>query len=129
MFNRIKEAVRILGYREPETGADAVFVESVQTSPTPAGKHISHFFEALIAIYGVGYLAGRIGNLIATAAPSQHSVSVGTLIGVLGALLMLVVHWLRADIEQKVRERIHLADMLAPFFGRKLDNVSRVLNS
>ena len=128
MFSRIREAIRIVTYREPESGVDAVFVAHVEPSSSRYGKTISRFLEGFIALYTVGYAAGKIGDYLWHITNARHfSMSTGTLIGVLAAFLMLIIHWIKADIEAKFRDHFHIANWLAPFFGRKLDSVARVL--
>jgi hypothetical protein len=128
MFSRIKEAIRIITYHEPDTGPDVVIVPEVNTPPTPQGIMISRATEVLIAASTIGWAAGRIGDYLLNLGFAKHlSLSTATIIGSVGVLLTMVVSWIGKDIEMKLRSRIKIADALAPFFGRKLDNVVHVL--
>ena|SRR5947209_8016709 len=128
MFNRIKEAARILTYREPRSGADAVIVSHVQESPSGPGKVISYILEVLIIVYGIGHIAAPLASALSRFMSGKHtSTSTAILAGALGALLALMTNAIRQDIEQKIRLRLNLSELLAPFFGKKLDNVLRVM--
>jgi H+/Cl- antiporter ClcA len=127
MFSRIQNAIQIVTYRESETGGDAVIVERETVTPSRPGKIIAGFVELLVAVYTIGYLAGRIGDHISKSIPDSHSVSLGTLTGAVAVFLMLTLHWIREDIEKKIRARLNLVDVLAPYFGHRLDYTVRVL--
>jgi hypothetical protein len=128
MFSRIKEAIRIISYREPDTGPDVVIVPESNTVPTPQGIMISRMAEFFIAASTIGWAAGRIGDYLLNVGFAKHvSLSAATIIGSVAVLLTMVVSWISRDIEMKLRSHIKIADVLAPFFGRKLDNVVHVL--
>jgi hypothetical protein len=128
MFSRIQEAIRVITYREPDTGQDAVIVEHVETTPTPAGKRIAIVLESLVAISVVGYLSARVGDRLIDTAFSKHlSMSAHVLIGSIAAFFVLAVNWLKHDLEHKFRIHFRLADRIAPFFGKRIDNALRVL--
>lgn len=126
MFSRIKEAKRILKYREPETGADAVIVERRTVKVPRTGIVISSGIEGFIVVWVIGYAVSGLVRLMPHLPVGPRHVSVA-LVGSLGAVLMLVIHWIRQDIEAKIKKHFHLADALAPFFGRKLDSAFRVV--
>jgi hypothetical protein len=127
MFSRIREATKIIGYREPQHGPDFVIAEHHAPTTSPAGRAISNILEVLIAIYTLGYAAGYISEHLTKLIPSTRSVSINTLTGAIGVLLVLVLNSFRDDIEKKIRARINLADILAPYFGHRLDHTFRVL--
>src|SRR5260370_838898 len=125
MFSRIREAARIITYREPQNGQDFAIMECVKPRVSAAGRAIANFFEVFTVVYIIGRLAGPLAGKLEHLIPGP--VALTTLVGSLGALLMLLVHWLRNDIQQKISSHINLTDTLAPFFGHKLDNTFRVL--
>ncbi len=125
MFSRIREAVRIITYREPESGQDAVIVERTNPTSPAAGKVISHIIELFGVIYVIGIVVGPLGRLIEHVTPK--SLSLTSIAGALGALLMFAASWLRSDIERAIHARAHIADIVAPFFGHRLDTAARVL--
>ncbi len=128
MFSRIKEAIRIVTYREPEHGPDAVIVDHQAAGSSRTGRIIAAGIEVLIVVYVLAYIAGRIGERLSKIIPTSHSsVSVATIAGAVGVLLALIVHSIKNDIETKIRARINLAEVLAPYFGHRLDYAIRVL--
>jgi hypothetical protein len=127
MFSRIREAIRIIAYREPESGPDAVIVERADMPVSNAGRRIAGLLEGIVAIYTIGYIASLIGDKVFNVFPGKHSMSVTVLVGSVAALLTLMVHWVRQDLEEKLRTHFHLRDTLAPYFGKRLDSASRVL--
>jgi hypothetical protein len=72
-------------------------------------------------------LAGRIGVIVDKALPHKYSTATNTIIGAVGVLLVLILHWIRDDIERKIRAQIHLSDTLAPYFGHRLERAGRIL--
>jgi TRAP-type C4-dicarboxylate transport system permease small subunit len=130
MFSRIREAARVIRYQPPETGADAVIVEQTPQTSTQAGRAISKIVEAVLAVYFIALIAGRTGDFLLRFLPhGPHAVSTPTFAAAVGAFLMLIVTMLRADIEQKLRSQINVADALAPYFGRRLDRALRVFRT
>ena len=127
MFSRIREAVRILTYREPQGGPDHVTVERVAISVPRFGKFIAGFFEVTLGAYAIGYLAGHISTRIDKLIPPTRSLSVTTLAGAVSFLLVYLLHSFRADIEAKLRAHLNLTELLAPYFGHRLENAARIL--
>lgn len=127
MFSRIREAIRIVNYREPHNGADAVIVEQTPATSRPTGKLIASLIEWTLLVYSLAYIAGIVSDRLTKFVPATRSVSIGTIAGAVGVLLALVLHSLRDDIERKLRSRIDLAELLAPYFGHRLDYTIRVL--
>ncbi len=127
MFSRIKDATRIITYREPATGPDAVIVERDRPTTTAAGKVISHVFELLVVVYALAHAAAYITDHLTKIIPATRSVSLGTIAAAIGVLLAFVMHQLRDDIEQKIRAHINLSELLAPYFGHRIDRTIRVL--
>ena len=127
MFSRIREAARIIAYREPEIGPDAVIIARAKGTPSPSGMRVARFIEALVAIYGIGWFAAFLSDRLFKAIPSKHFSSATVLAASLAVFLLMLLHWIRADLEQKFRTHLHLADTLAPYFGKRLDTASRVL--
>lgn len=130
MFSRIKEAVRIMSFRETESGADTIIVECEDHLPTltPAGRTISRLIEYFLVLYCIGYAAGYLGIYIAKHTPAKHlSASTTTLIGFFGALLMMIGTWLKQDIENKIQSHLRISEWLAPFFGHRLTYAYHVL--
>jgi hypothetical protein len=127
MFSRIREAARIISYREPQHGPDFVIAEHHTPTTSRAGRTISNILEVLVAIYTLGYAAGYISEHLNKLMPSTRSFSMNTLTGGIGVLLAIVLNSFRDDIEKKIRARINLAEILAPYFGHRLDHTFRVL--
>jgi hypothetical protein len=128
MFSRIKEAIRIISYRESDSGPDAVIECEAPTTPTPEGKFISRALEFFIAASTIGWVSGRIGEYLLGVGFAKHiSVSVSTLIGAVAVLLAMIVSAIGKDLEMKLRSQVRIADALAPFFGRKLDEAVSAL--
>jgi len=127
MFSRIQEAIRTLTYREPETGQDAVIMERTPPVSTAAGRAISHILEYVILVYALADVAVRISERLTRLIPNTHSVSLETLAAGVGILLVLILHQVRDDIQEKIRARINLKNVLAPYFGHRLDYTIRVL--
>ncbi len=127
MFSRIQEAFQLLTYREPENGPDAVIVERDTLSASRAGKIISHVLEFAMVVCGLAYASGRIGERLSKMIPPARSLSVAIIAGAVGVVLTFIVHSVRDDIEKKIRARINLAEVLAPYFGHRLDNTMRTL--
>jgi len=131
MFGRIQETIRILSYREPTHVPDAAIVEATSPTPTKAGRTIARLIEATVLVIAIGYLSEfallHLNRLIPT---DKHSSAFITAVaGSLGAVLVLIVGWLRNDLERKIQGKIHLARFLAPFFGNKIDRTLRVLKA
>lgn len=127
MFSRIREALRIITYRAPENGPDAVIVERDNTSPSAAGHRVARLIEATIGVYTIGKLAAFIGDRLIKVIPDKQFTSTTVLAGCVAALLLVIFSWIRQDLEEKFRAHLHLADTLAPYFGKRLENASRVL--
>lgn len=127
MFDRIREAIRIITYHEPADGPDAVIVERGAETPSKVGKTISRVIEFVVVFYALAYAAGSVGERLSRIIPPTRSVSVATLAGAVGILLVYIVNSIRNDIESRIRARINLAEMLAPYFGHRLDYTIRVL--
>lgn len=127
MFSRIREATLILAYREPESGEDAVIVEHKPASFPAAGKVISQVIEVFALVYSLAFVAGRVGEHLNKLIPPMRSVSTETLAGAVGVLLVMTLHSVRDDIEKKIRARINLSELLAPYFGHRIDNTLRTL--
>jgi hypothetical protein len=127
MFSRIREAVKIIGYREPQTGPDFVVTKQQVATTSGPGRVISHILELTIAVYTLGYLAGHIGERLTKLIPSTRSLSINTLTGAIGVLLAVVLNMFRAEIESKIRSHVNLADILAPYFGHRIEHTLRVL--
>jgi hypothetical protein len=126
MFSRIREAIRIIGYREPNCEAPFVIQEHIEPPPpSVTGRRIAYLIQVAFAIYIIGRVSGPIGKELILLLPG-HAVSL-TVAGGTGALLMWTIDWLRNDIQTKLRLHLNLDDKLAPFFGHKLENVFRVL--
>jgi hypothetical protein len=126
MFSHIREVVRIVSYREPQDVPNIVIAERVDPVVPVAGKHIARFFEIVAIVYVIGLVAGPLGDRLGHLIPAR-TVGMTSVVGAVGALLMLIVNWLRADIEHNIRLHINLGNTLAPFFGRRLDNTFRIL--
>src|SRR5258708_7369509 len=116
MFSRIQDAIRTVTYREPETGQDAVIVERESPTASTAGKVISHVLELILVVYVLAYAAGYISEHLTKIIPATRSVSLGTIAGAVGVLLAFILHQLRDDIQQKIKARINLSEVLAPYF-------------
>lgn len=127
MFSRIRDAIRTIAYCEPETGQDAVIVEHKAPTATGAGKVISYTLELLLVVYVLAYLAGYISEYLTRIIPATRSISIGTVAGAVGVALAFLVHQLKADIQDKIKARINLSEVLAPYFGHRLDYAIRVL--
>jgi hypothetical protein len=127
MFSRIQNAIRTITYREPETGQDAAIVEHKTPTATGAGKVISHTLELLLVVYVLAYMAGYISDHLTKVIPATRSVSIEVVAGAIGAVLVLILHQLRNDIQEKIKARINLSELLAPYFGHRLDYTIRVL--
>jgi MFS family permease len=127
VFNRLRETIHILTYREPVVhGPDAVIVPKRKDNAPQAGKVIAWLFEAFIFLYVVGFVAGHLGTMISRYPPTK-AISVGTLIGALGAVLYWLAHNLTLQIQMLLKRRLNLADRLAPYFGHKLDETYRAM--
>jgi hypothetical protein len=127
VFSRIREAIRIITYREPDSGPDAVIVDHKVATSSRAGRIISRGLEVLMVVYVLAYVSARISERLSKIIPSTHSVSVTTIAAAIGVLLMFLVHSIKDDIETKIRTRLNLAEALAPYFGHRLDYTIRVL--
>lgn len=131
MFGRLQETIRVLSYREPTHVPDAAIIEATSPAPTKAGTAIARFVEALVVVIGVGYAAESIlfhlNRLIPTDKHSSAFIAVAA--GSLGALLTLVLAWVKNDLERQLQGRIRIARFLAPIFGNKLDRTFRVLKA
>jgi hypothetical protein len=126
MLSHIREAIRIVSYREPQDGPGIVIAERIEPSVSAAGKRISRFLEAIIVICVFGPIAALVGIKLGRLYQGQ-SLALTTITGAVGVFLGLMVEWLRTDVERNIRTHINLADALAPFFGRRLDNAFRIL--
>ena len=126
MFSHIREAVRIVSYHETQGGPDIVIRERIEPTVPVAGKHIARFFEIIVVVYVIGRIAGPLGYKLGHLIPAR-TLAMTSVAGALGALMMLMVDWLRTDIQQKISLHINLGNTLAPFFGRRLDNMFRIL--
>jgi hypothetical protein len=127
MLSRIQDAIRTIAYREPETGQDAVIVEHKAPTATGAGKVISHTLELVLVVYVLADIARYISDHVTKMIPATRSVSVGFVAGAAGVLLAFVLHQLRDDIQGKIKARLNLSELLAPYFGHRLDYTIRVL--
>jgi hypothetical protein len=127
MFSRIRETIRIITYREPQNGADALIVERAEIAASPQGKFIARMLEVVPVIYILGYVAGSIGSHISKIVPPMHSASLTTIAGAVGVLLGLILQWVKEDVQEKIRARLNLADVLSPYFGHRLENTIRIL--
>ncbi len=126
MFSRIKDAIRIITYREPVVhGPDTLIVEHAPLASTVAGRRIAKFAEFSVALYLIAHVSGPITKFIEhqLGKPSAST----TTVAVVGAVVMFIANALREDIEAKLRSHIKLADSLAPFFGKRMHNSFRVL--
>lgn len=130
MFARLKETVRILTYRQPVVhGPDAVIVEKPAKPGAPGfGKFVAFVIEAAIYVYAVGFIAGHLGGTLSHFHPFR-SVSLTTLAGALGAVILWVGHSLLNDLQLLLKKRLNLAEKLAPFFGHKVEETYRALRS
>jgi hypothetical protein len=126
MFSRIREAHRILTYREPEDGTLTIVEHNPATTPA-AGRKIARFVEALVGIYGIGWIAAQVGDGLFRYIPFKRLTSTSVLVGSIAVFLLMAFHWIKNDLEEKFRAHIHLADALAPYFGRRLHRASSIL--
>jgi hypothetical protein len=125
MFGRLRNTIRILTYREPTFGPDAIIVEEREPSPSRASRTISNFLEWGLFVLVVGVVAGQLGKLVSRIV--GHHVSTATVIGVTSGALFLLLHNLIMDFQQKIRQKLNLAARAAPFFGNKLNSTLQVI--
>jgi len=131
MFARLKETIRILSYRPPTVhGPDAIIVEKSKSPPTSRfGRSIAFFLEGFILISAIGFAAGHLGKTLEGLPLPKTGVSLATLAGALGALLLWIFHALVNQLQGAVQKRLNLADKLAPYFGHKLEETVRTIRS
>jgi hypothetical protein len=127
MFTRIRETARILTYREPRNVPGFEFVERAEPRVSSSGKFIARFFEFGIILVIIGWVSVPLSGLIQHLTPKQPSSALTAISGAVGAFLMLVLGWLRDDIERNIKEHFTLGETFAQSFGRKLDNAVRIL--
>jgi hypothetical protein len=129
MFSRIKEAKRIISFRESDLGPypDVVIEQRKPAKTTKAGRTIAYLFEFAFVVLVLARIAGYIGLHLEKLIPAVHSVSLTTLAAAIGIVLTLLLDTVRNDILSRVRGRIKLVELLAPYFGHRLDNTIRVL--
>jgi hypothetical protein len=127
MFSRIQDAIRTITYREPETGPDAVIVERESPTVSAAGKVISHILELVLVVYVLAYAAAYAVDHLMKMIPAARSLSAEIVAGGIGALLAIVLHQFRDDIQARIKARLNLSELLAPYFGHRLDYTIRVL--
>jgi hypothetical protein len=126
MLSRIKEAKRIITYREPDFGPDAVIEEQKLVEAPKAGRTIAYFFEFLFVFVVLVRASTYIGIHLEKMIPKTHSVSTTTMTAAVGIILTLLLDSVRTDILGRIRKHLSLVDLLAPYFGHRLDNTIRV---
>jgi hypothetical protein len=100
MFSRIKEAIRIISYQEPESGPDAIIAPEASITATPEGKTISRVLEFVVAALVIGWTSGRLGDyLIAIGFAKHTSLSAATVIGSVAVLSTIILSSISKDLE------------------------------
>ena len=129
MFSRLKGTIRILRYREPVVhGPDAVIVDRAEKPHTPkAGKAIAFLIEGAVCFYGIGLLAGYLGTVLFPRLHAMSRLSLATVAGALGAILLWLGHALVVQIQVLLKTRLNLAERLAPLFGHKIEETYRAI--
>jgi len=130
MFTRLRETVRILSYHEPNTGPHGPDVHFVVQEPQHFSKtrlNVAKLVQAVLAVYIVGKLATPCTTALEKLLQGHHPPTATSVAGGIGALLIFGGHWLRQRIEGAIQKRVRLEEILAPYFGRRLENAIRTL--
>jgi hypothetical protein len=127
MFTRLRETYHILTYNEKASGPDAVIVEEQKTSISNASRRIARFIEVILVSYAAGFGMTKIWDVSARFFSGKHSVSVAALMSAVAILSYLAVEAINGQFQATLRQRLDIADKLAPYFGHKLDETFRVL--
>jgi hypothetical protein len=132
MFGRLRETIRIISYREPTpTIPDVVIMEHVPGTPSKAGTVIARIIESFVVIFAIGFATefsiSHLNNLIP--ADKHSSAFLTAIAGAVGALMTLILVWIRNDFERQLLGKVHIAELIAPSFGNRLDHTLRVLKT
>lgn len=126
MFDRLKEAIQVLSFREPSNDVDIVFVSEAEPLPPPqVSRYIARVIEGTVAAVFIGFSAARIVEFV-THAIGRVSVSI-TAVGVTGALLFWIWHQLLGVLQTRAQGFLKLEEKIAPFFGHKMNTAYRIL--
>lgn len=126
MFMRLRETYRILSHRETDKGQhipDIRFVEEQKPSYSASRLFVSRLVQIAVAIYVVGIVSTPFANAFEHLLNGHRSPSATTVAGGMGALLVIVAHFVRRRVEGAINTNLNLA----PFFGRRVENAVRTL--
>lgn len=126
MLSRIKETIRILSYREPHDGRDIVFVEHHEPTGSSVGIRIAHTLQVMLVVGIISPLAGFASKYLEQVIPSK-SIAFSTLAAGVGALSMVLVHWLRGELQQTLFSHLNISSTCAPYFGHRIEEAIRTL--
>jgi len=126
MFDRLKEAIQVLSFREPSIDADIVIVaEAEPVPPSQVSRYIARVIEGTVGAIFIGFGAARIVEFV-THAIGRPSVSI-TAVGATGALLFWIWHQLLGVLQTRVQGFLKFEEKIAPFFGHKINTAYRIL--
>ena len=130
MFTRLRETYRILSYREPNEGPHGPDVHFVRHEPERFSKvrlSVANLVQVSVVVYVISNLATPFSNAFEQLLRGHHAPTVTSVAGGLGALLVFAFHWLRQQLEGAIQKKVRLEEILAPYFGRRLENTIRTL--
>lgn len=130
MFTRLQETYRIISYREPIEGPHGPDVHFVCQEPQRFSKirlGVTRLVQAMVMVCVASKLATLCTFAFERLMQGHQSLTVTSVAGGFGALLVFAFHWLRQQLEGAIQKRIRLEEMLAPYFGKQLENTIRTL--
>lgn len=126
MLRRVRETIRIL--RKPSenlfTKPDIVFSEEPEVRTSGISRVIGGFIEVAVLAFAAGYVGSLVGHALF---PKQTGFSVGTLSGIVAALLSLLGYQCLHVLNSKLQLRLKIGERIAPYFGHRLGRTYRTL--
>jgi energy-converting hydrogenase Eha subunit A len=126
MFTRLRTAIRTLTTKTQLRGdrPNIVFVEAPQKQkPSKA----SHAISVILSVAIITIVSAWVGRLLGHGLQEHTTTSVGTIVGIITAIMMMVYNWLLQAIHEKLNSTI--STWIAPVFGHKITEAWRILKT
>ena len=127
MFRHIREAARILSYRDKlALHPDQREPKESYVTVRPAGKKITNFIELIVLSLGLGFFGFRALDLVM---PHHEILSSRSVSQLVTAGLSLLAYVILERGKNSFLLRLNIGHRLAPYFGHKIDRAYKTLRS
>lgn len=124
MFSRLRETIRIVSYKHKPLHPDLLSDDGDEVQVSKTSSRIGNIIELNIIGVVTGFVGHYIYNLLSG---HRTSLSAGTLVGIAGAAVALLLIWFFDSLNHTIQLSIKLGEKLAPYFGHKIEEAVRTL--